>query len=88
MAGRATYSTEEATELLFSSVLESEGESDIEDDPNFPFPSLSQSSDDDEVLQSDAPIVDDQLPPTPERPFSPSGSESSDTTSNATIHKL
>ena len=82
MASRATYSAEEATDLLFSSVLDSEDESDIEDDPDFPFPSLSS---DDEALPSDAHIVDDQSPSTPERTSSPT---SINTASNATIHEL
>ena len=82
MASRATYTAEEASDLLFSSVLDSEDESEIEDDPEFPFPSLTS---DDEALLSDAPIADDQSPSTPERPSSPSRFN---TASNATIHKL
>ena len=71
--------------LLFSSLLDSEDKSDIEDDPSFPFPSPSS---DDEALLSDTSSSDDDQSPTQRTPDHLSTPSSIVTTSNTTTHKL
>ena len=53
MARRPTFSAEEAAQLISSSMFESDCESEIEDDPNFPFPAFGSDNSDVDGSQSD-----------------------------------
>ena len=45
MADRPSFTAKEATELAFLTLLESDGESDIEEDPEFLLPTFDESDD-------------------------------------------